>query len=166
MSLAYLGESVAVSTGLIDRILTLNPSYAVAWVWSGTIRLIAGDLDTAIAHLDTALRLDTRTSIRPLVLTFAGAAHLLAGRHDAAETVLNEAHRLRPQLPFAPLFLAASLADTGQLKEARDDAGALRSARTARPLPLSAARARGTSSIWRTPCAAPPRLADGLLDRA
>jgi adenylate cyclase len=120
VSLAYLGESVTVSCGLIDRILTLNPSYAVAWVWSGTIRLIAGDLDTAIAHLDTALRLDTRTSIRPLVLTFTGAAHLLAGRHDAAATVLNEAHRLRPQLPFAPLFLAASLAETGQLPAARE----------------------------------------------
>jgi adenylate cyclase len=120
VSLAYLGESVAVSSGLIDRILTLNPSYAVAWVWSGTIRLIAGDLDTAIAHLDTALRLDMRTSIRPLILTFAGAAHLLAGRHDAAATALNEAHRLRPQLPFAPLFLAASLGQAGEVAAARD----------------------------------------------
>lgn len=120
VSLAYLGEPVTVSCGLIDRILTLNPSYAVAWVWSGTIRLIAGDLDTCIAHLDTALRLDMRTSIRPLILTFAGAAHLLAERHDAAAIALNEAHRLRPQLPFAPLFLAASLGQTGQTSAARD----------------------------------------------
>ena len=119
VSLAYVGEPVRVSLGLIDRILTLNPSYAVAWFWSGTIRLIAGDLATSIAHLETALRLDPRTSIRPLILTHTGAAHMLAGRHDTAALALHEAHRLRPQLPSAALFLASSLGHAGQGSEAR-----------------------------------------------
>lgn len=120
VSLAYLDEPVTVSLGLIDRILTLNPSYAVGWFWSGTIRLIAGDLETCIAHLETALRLDPRTSIRPLVLTYIGAAHMLVGRHEAAAVPLHEAQQLRPQLPWAALFLAASLGHTGQIPEARE----------------------------------------------
>lgn len=120
VSLAYLGEPVNVSCGLIDRILTLNPSYAVAWFWSGTIRLIAGDLETCISHLETALRLDPRTSIRPLILTYTGAAHVLAERHATAAVTLNEAHRLRPQLPWAALFLAASLGHTGHITQARE----------------------------------------------
>lgn len=119
VSLAYVGEPVRVSLGLIDRVLTMNPSYAVAWFWSGTIRLIAGDLESSIAHLDTALRLDPRTSIRPLILTYSGAAHALAGRHDLASVALNEAHRLRPQLPSSAVFLAASLGHAGQVDEAR-----------------------------------------------
>jgi adenylate cyclase len=125
VSLAYLGEPIDVPRGLIDRILSLNPSYAVAWLWSGAIRLLAGDLDTAISHLETALRLDTRTSVRPLILAYIGAAHALALRHDLASPALLEAHRLRPQLPWAALFLGASLAHVGRITEARDLLGPL-----------------------------------------
>jgi adenylate cyclase len=120
VSLAYLGEPIDVPRGLIDRVLSLNPSYAVAWLWSGTIRLIAGDLDTCITHLETALRLDTRTSVRPLILSYIGAAHVLALRHDTASLALNEARRLRPQLPWAALFLGASLGHAGRIAEARE----------------------------------------------
>jgi adenylate cyclase len=120
VSLAYLGEPIDVPRGLIDRILSLNPSYAVAWLWSGTIRLMAGDLDVCITHLETALRLDTRTSVRPLILSYIGAAHVLALRHDTASLALHEAHRLRPQLPWAALFLGASLGHAGRITEARE----------------------------------------------
>jgi adenylate cyclase len=120
VALAYLGEPVEVARGLIERVVALNPSYAVAWFWSGTIHLIAGDLDTCIAHFDTVLRLDPRTSMRPLVLAYTGAAHALAGRHEVAAVALNQAHRLRPQVPWAALFLAASLAHAGQTAEARE----------------------------------------------
>ena len=40
--LGYFGEDMDVSLGLIDRCLTLNPSYAHGWYWSGLLRVFAG----------------------------------------------------------------------------------------------------------------------------
>jgi adenylate cyclase len=42
---------------LIDRALALNPSYARGWEISGTLRMWAGELDLAISHFETSLRL-------------------------------------------------------------------------------------------------------------
>jgi TolB-like protein len=41
-TLGYFGEDIGVALGLIDRCLTLNPSHAPAWHWSGLLRIFAG----------------------------------------------------------------------------------------------------------------------------
>ncbi|MBV8735746.1 MAG: winged helix-turn-helix domain-containing protein [Alphaproteobacteria bacterium] len=55
--LGYFGEDIDVSLGLIDRCLTLNPSCARGWHWSGLLRLFAGQPDTALQHFQNYLRL-------------------------------------------------------------------------------------------------------------
>jgi hypothetical protein len=56
-------------TALVDRALALNPSFALGWLFSGQIRRWAGELDTAVAHGETALRLNPRGHIHwPLYL--------------------------------------------------------------------------------------------------
>ena len=55
--LGLLGEDIDVAIGLIDRALTLNPSFARGWVISGWLRLWAGQPELAISHFETSLRL-------------------------------------------------------------------------------------------------------------
>ena len=68
---------------LIDRALSLNPSFARGWNISGSLRLYAGDLDRAIEHAGTALRLSPRERVgTPLVVI--GLAHFFKRQFDEA----------------------------------------------------------------------------------
>src|SRR5207302_7402931 len=49
--LARFGGDIDAAVSLIDRSLTLNPSFALGRFWSGTLRLYAGEPDLAIGHL-------------------------------------------------------------------------------------------------------------------
>src|ERR1700756_1655636 len=55
--LASFGEDLGAMMALVDRALTINPNYARGWHISGTLKLYAGQLDTAIEHLQASLRL-------------------------------------------------------------------------------------------------------------
>jgi TolB-like protein len=48
---------------LIDQSLALNPSSARAWFISGLLRVLAGDCDEAIKHVETCLRLSPRDPV-------------------------------------------------------------------------------------------------------
>ena len=55
--------------GLVDRALALNPSFARGWYVSGLLRILAGQPDLAIEHVETSLRLSPRERMgRPLVV--------------------------------------------------------------------------------------------------
>src|SRR5205823_3071068 len=61
--LAYFGADIDAMMALIDRGLALNPSFARGWFLSGNVRLWAGDLDAAIEHVETSLRLSPRERV-------------------------------------------------------------------------------------------------------
>ena len=48
---------------LVDRALALNPSFARGWFVSGFLRLLAGQPDLAIEHVETSLRLSPRERV-------------------------------------------------------------------------------------------------------
>ena len=48
---------------LIDQSLALNPSSARAWFISGLLRVLAGECDEAIKHVETCLRLSPRDPV-------------------------------------------------------------------------------------------------------
>ena len=50
LALAYFGEDIGAMMGMVDRALTLNPSFARGWYLSGRPRYWAGQLDAAIEH--------------------------------------------------------------------------------------------------------------------
>src|SRR6266481_671577 len=54
--LARFGEDIGAMTGLVDRALALNPSFARGWHWSAIFRIWVGQHDLAIEHAETALR--------------------------------------------------------------------------------------------------------------
>jgi predicted TPR repeat methyltransferase len=61
-------------TGLVDRALALNPSFARGWYVSGLLRLFAGQPGLAIEHIETSLRLSPRERVgTPLAVM--GAAY-------------------------------------------------------------------------------------------
>jgi TolB-like protein len=118
-ALAYFGEDVGTMIGLVDRALTLNPSYARGWAISGTLRLYAGEPDSAIEHLEASLRLSPRARIGT-PLAFVGAAHFLSRRFDQAVPKLLLAIQEDPNFPSPYHYLAACYAHMGRLDDARE----------------------------------------------
>jgi tetratricopeptide (TPR) repeat protein len=119
VALAYFGEDIGAMTALVDRALVLNPNYARGWQISGVLRMLAGQPDSAIEHVEGALRLSPRARIgtSPFLI---GAAHFFARRFDEAVPKLLLAIQEDPSLPYSYRVLAACHAHMGRLDDARD----------------------------------------------
>ena len=116
--LAYFGGDIGAMVGLIDRALSLNPSFARGWLRSGLLRLWSGQHDLAIEHIETSLRLSPRERMgQPLALV--GMAYFLKHQFDVAASKLLLAMQDNPGSPIAYRTLAACYAHMGQSDEAR-----------------------------------------------
>ena len=124
-ALAYLGEDIDAMMALTDRAVALNPSFARGWHLSGTLRLFAGQFDTAIEHNEAALRLSPRARVGASLLVI-GAAHFHSRRFEEAAPKLLLAIQGDPSYPLAQSYLAACYAHMGRLDEAREVVGRLR----------------------------------------
>jgi adenylate cyclase len=118
--LGYFGEDIDAALALIDRALTLNPSSARAWYWSGYLRLYAGRLGLSIEHFNNSLRLSPRDPTRGRSLAGIGIAQFLDQRYqEAAATLLASLQELPTYAPTYR-FLASCYAHMGRLDEARE----------------------------------------------
>ncbi len=100
---------------IVDRALNLNPSFARGWYISGSLRLMAGDLQPAIEHAETAQRLSPR--VRGGVGSASqviGVALALSGRFEEAIPRLEDGSG-----PLHLRWLAACYAHLGRLDEAQ-----------------------------------------------
>ena len=116
--LAYFGEDIGAMIGLVDRALALNPSFARGWYVSGILRLLAGQPDLAIEHVETSLRLSPRERMGP-PLSVMGMAYFFKRRFDEAAAKLLLSIQDHPGFPRSYRFLAACYAHMGRLDEAR-----------------------------------------------
>jgi adenylate cyclase len=123
--LAYFGEDIGAMMALVDRALALNPNFARGWHSSGFLRLMAGQLDIAIEHVDAALRLSPRARIGTALITIGGA-HFLSRRFDEAVPKLLLAIQEDPSNPTPYRVLAACYAHMGRLDDARETVARLR----------------------------------------
>jgi len=124
--LAYFGEDIGAMIGLVDRALALNPSYARGWYLSGIIRMLAGQPDLTIEHVETSLRLSPRERMgQPLLLM--GAAYFFKRQWDEAAAKLLLSIQDHPGFPNSYRGLAACYAHMGRLDEAREVVARLRS---------------------------------------
>src|SRR5215469_2972699 len=85
--LASFGEEIGAMMGLVDRALTLTPSFARGWFFSGVLRLWAGQPDLSIVHTETSLRLSPRERMGT-PLSSIGEAYLLKREFDKAVSTL------------------------------------------------------------------------------
>jgi adenylate cyclase len=116
--LAYFGEDIGAMMGLVDRALTLNPSFARGWYLSCVLRLFASHPDLAIEHLDISLRLNPHARVgQPLFVM--GMAYFFKRRFDEAATKLLLALQDDPGSTLPYRFLAPCYAYLGRLDEAR-----------------------------------------------
>jgi len=114
-ALAGFGGDLNSMIAIVDRALILNPSFARGWYISGSLRVMAGDLQSAIAHAETAQRLSPRVhggvgSSSRLI----GAALALSRRFEEAIPRLDDGSG-----PLHLRWLAACYAHLGRLDEAR-----------------------------------------------
>jgi TolB-like protein/class 3 adenylate cyclase len=118
-ALSYFGEDIGAMIALVDRALGLNPNFARGWHISANLRVLAGQPDIAIQHVEAALRLSPRARVGPSLVTI-GAAHFCARRFDEAVPKLLLAIQEDPSLPNPYRLLAACYAHMGRLNDARE----------------------------------------------
>jgi tetratricopeptide (TPR) repeat protein len=116
--LGYFGEDIGAMIGMVDRALALNPSFAQGWHTNGFLRLLAGQPDLAIEHLETSLRLSPRQRVGTS-LSLIGIAYFFKRQFDEAATKLLQAIQDDPGFPPIYRALAACYAHMGRLDEAR-----------------------------------------------
>jgi adenylate cyclase len=117
--LASFGEDLDAMMALVDRALAINPNYARGWHISGTLKLYAGQLDTAIDHLQASLRLSPRAPIGASLLIL-GSAYLATRQFDEAARYLRLALEEDPSFTMTYRVLASCYAHMGRLDEARE----------------------------------------------
>jgi TolB-like protein/Flp pilus assembly protein TadD len=101
------------------RAVSFNPNSAVSRFHLSHGLAFAGLDREAIDHAEDAIRL---SPLDPMMAQFVGAiavAHYVAGRYADALHYTTEAARLRPGFQGAHRLRCASLAQTGQIEEAR-----------------------------------------------
>ena len=117
-ALAYFGEDIGAMMGLVERALALNPSFARGWYLSGQIRLLAGQYDLAIEHVETSLRLSPRERMgNPL--SVIGRAYFFKRQFEEAAAKLLLDIQDHPGFPPSYRILAACYAHMGRLDEAQ-----------------------------------------------
>jgi TolB-like protein len=123
--LARLGEDIGAMIGLVDRALSLNPSFARGWHISGVLRAFAGQPDHAIEHEETSLRQSPREPMGVRLLTM-GMAYFFKRQFDEAAAKLLLSIQDDPGFPAPYRYLAACYAHMGRLDEARATVARLR----------------------------------------
>jgi len=124
-ALTFLGEDIGAMIALVDRALALNPSFARGWYISGTLRLLADQLDTAIEHAENSLRLSPRERVGWAHYVI-GAAHFFSQRFEEAVPKFLLTMQEDPSGTTCYRILAACYAHMGRLKEAREVVARLR----------------------------------------
>jgi tetratricopeptide (TPR) repeat protein len=118
--LGHFGEDIGPAISLIDRALTLNPSFSRGWGISGWLRLWAGHLDVAVEHLQTAIRLSPLYGGGSAATLFGiGVARFFERRFDEAIGILLTALGELPGHAGIYRYLAACYAHAGRLDDAR-----------------------------------------------
>jgi predicted ATPase len=142
----------------MDELLDVSTTHdypvwrALAHVLRGTARAVSGEPEEGLREVEQGVALyeglTTPPIFWPILLTIRARAHLLAGRLDAATSILSEAEVLvQPGDPLVPdlaiargdLLLAAGRPDAAEVEEAYERAGALARAGALRMAELEAA---------------------------
>jgi adenylate cyclase len=82
------------AAALVDRATALNPGCARAWFISGLVRLIDGDGDRAVEHLQAAARLDPISPLNDIIRAHIAVGRAVQGHYlDALRLLRATTHR-------------------------------------------------------------------------
>lgn len=102
-----------------QRALDINPNFAAARAHLGMALACDGQPDTAIPQLEQALRMNPQDPQNMFVYMSLSVAHYLAGNYSEAVGFGRKAVQLRPSFSGCHRIYIASLAQAGQIEEAR-----------------------------------------------
>jgi TolB-like protein/class 3 adenylate cyclase len=117
--LGAFNEDIGVANSLMERCLTLNPSFARGWYWSGVLRLFAGQPDLAVEHFKASQRLNPRDRVAGY-LTGIGSAEFFNHQFDDAAAKLRAALEQTPTHVITHRILAACYAHMARLNDAHE----------------------------------------------
>jgi adenylate cyclase len=103
---------------IVDRAVSLHPSFARGWYIAGVLRTHAGYQEAAIERLETAQRLSPRARVGFVGFNI-GIAYFLMRRFEEAAPRLLLAIQTEPEYTAAYRWLAACYAHMGRLDDAR-----------------------------------------------
>jgi tetratricopeptide (TPR) repeat protein len=118
-ALSHFGGDLDSCIALLDRALMLNPNLAAAWFLDGFLRVWHGEPDDAIERFARAMRLSPLDPEMYRMQAGMAAAHLFAGRFDAASSWAEKAFRALPSFLLPVSIIAASHALAGRADEAQ-----------------------------------------------
>jgi adenylate cyclase len=129
MALGYLAFAARRTDEAVRRFrsaIDLNPNFAAAYGYVGWALAHDGQSDEAIKNLQQAIRMSPRDPFNVFFLAGLAAAHYLAGRYAEAAECAEQAVQLRPGHLGARRKLCASLAQAGQIEEAKSTLSTIR----------------------------------------
>jgi adenylate cyclase len=101
------------------RAIDLNPNFAAAHGYFGWTLALAGRTDEAIAHLDQAISMSPHDPQNGIFNNALAVAHYLMGRYTEAISFARKAVQQRDGITAGHRIYIASLAQAGQVEEAR-----------------------------------------------
>lgn len=116
---AFTGRQTDAAVRHFGAALDLNPNFAAAAGSIGFALALDGQSDAAIRHFEQAMRMSPRDPFNSFFYVAIAAAHYLAGRYADAIKWAQQAVQMRPGYLGAHRILCASLAQSGQVDEAR-----------------------------------------------
>jgi len=105
---------------LIDQALALNPNLALAWIFSGWVKISLGEPEAAVERIAHAMRLSPHDPYIFGMQSAMASAHLSAGRYAEAMFWAEKSIRTRPNYLLAACIVAASRGLAGQMEQARN----------------------------------------------
>jgi TolB-like protein/class 3 adenylate cyclase/tetratricopeptide (TPR) repeat protein len=104
-----------------QRAIDLNPNFAAAHSYLSLALALAGQSDQAITHAEQAIRMSPHDPQNAICFTALAAAHYQAGRYGEAVSFGRKALQQRSGWAPGHRIFCASLAQAGQIDEARTE---------------------------------------------
>jgi TolB-like protein/Tfp pilus assembly protein PilF len=99
---------------LIEQAIALNPNLAMAWIFSGWVKISLGDPEAAIERISHAMHLSPQDPYVFGMQSAMASAHLAAGRYDEALSWAEKAIRVKPDYLLGACIAAACGALAGR----------------------------------------------------
>jgi adenylate cyclase len=125
-ALAYVVGELDDGAALLDQALVLNPNLAVAWTFSGWVRIFLGEHEMAVEHFARSMRLSPLDPLMYVAQSGIAVAHFCTGRYDEASSWAEKALLESPNYYPALRVFAASNALAGRLEDAQKAMARLR----------------------------------------
>jgi TolB-like protein len=125
-ALAFAGRETEHGASLADRAVELNPNLALAWGFSGWLKLVLGEPDIAIERVARAMRLSPLDPFMRGWQSVTSIAHFLSDRYDEALSWAAQAMRPDPDFATPWRVVTASHALAGHKVEAKAACARLR----------------------------------------